>query len=118
MGDHVAQRATSGRVSATLLAALLRTLLVAFLTTGSAYFTALQTVEDDCQAVSPPLTEDCETGRDTKETKARNIALAALFAALLARFGIEGGVDAVRQSRGTVSDADVQANTAAPPRSG
>ncbi|MDP8929215.1 MAG: hypothetical protein M3O70_11760 [Actinomycetota bacterium] len=101
---------STGTVRATLNAAFLRALLGALLTFGGTYFATLTSVEDDCNARQPPLTQDCEPGTDTKQQKAIYPSAAAALTYLIARLGLEGGYDAKRQRDGDVSAGDVQPN--------
>lgn len=98
----------AGTTQATWRAALARAAFGALLTSGIAYATTITQVDDDCGAVTPVATKDCEPGTMTAQNKAFFPALAAGLTYLLARGGIEGATDAKRQKAGSVKDSDVQ----------
>ena len=98
----------AGDVRATLTVAIGRALAGAALTGFVTYFTTLSTVEDECEAKSPPATQNCEPGDQSAEQKALYAALAAGGTFLLARGGFEGAADARRQANDKVKPSDVQ----------
>ena len=100
----------AGDVSATRKAVVVRALLGAAATAVVTYLGGYLAAEDDCRAVTPPLTSNCEQGTDSKEAKALVPALAAAVTYLAARGGFEGFVDVRRQAEGDVKPQDVQAN--------
>lgn len=95
-------------MSAQFKAAFARAAGSALLAALGTYATVIVTVEDDCRAVNPPLTADCEPGTDTKQEKAMWPAVAAAVAVLLGRGGGEGAWDTKRQKDGNVKDGDVK----------
>lgn len=101
-------------MSAQFRAALVRAILGAVISFGITYATTITAVEDDCRATSPPLTENCESGTDSKEQKALWPSVAAALAYLGARAGVEGAYDTRRQQQGDQKAGDVTAASGQP----
>lgn len=99
-------------MSAQFRAAFLRAILGALIAFGITYATTITTVEDDCRATSPPATENCEAGTDSKSEKALWPSVAAGLAYLGARAGLEGAYDTRRQQQGDQKPGDVTAGGA------
>jgi hypothetical protein len=49
----------AGEAKSTALTAFARALAGALLTVGATFFATMSAVDDDCNATSPPRTEDC-----------------------------------------------------------
>ncbi len=99
----------AGSAKATVVTAAGRAIAGALLTVGATFFATIGTVDDDCNATNPPITEGCETGSLSAQEKASYAALAAGLTYLIARGGLEGTLDAARQANNSPTTADVQA---------